>query len=248
MADTQTSTLAVRRYFVALARQQIGCHYLWGAAGATPDQQDGAWYRRGAVFMHANDTAGNARDHGRTKPILHAACCRVDGYKVCAGRCDNDIVSILQEGDPDNPAHNRAANQFVWTRPSGVIDARTTVKGQGCEGIRHFDCIGFVNWLISQVVTQVHRSIPQWEQATTNVGFRDVWAGDILTKSGHIGIAADATHAVHASGTRVGVIENRISGGGWTRCGRMSERFWLRGAEFVAQQEAAFLESLIGPR
>jgi hypothetical protein len=46
MADTQTSTLAVRRYFVALARQQIGCHYLWGAAGASPDYSRPSLSRR----------------------------------------------------------------------------------------------------------------------------------------------------------------------------------------------------------
>jgi cell wall-associated NlpC family hydrolase len=246
MADTQTSTIAVRRHFVALARQQIGCHYLWGAAGARPGQQDGAYYRKGSVFMHENDTSGNSRDNGRTKPILHAACCRVDGYKVCAGRCDNQIVRVLREGDPANVVHNNTANQFVWTRPDGVINSSKTVKGQGCEGIRHFDCIGFVNWLFSEVVTHAHRSIPQWQQAGRDVGLRDVWAGDILTKPGHIGIAADATSAVHASGTRVGVIESPLSGSGWTGCYRMSEQYWLQGAAHVAAEEAAFLESMLG--
>ena len=32
----------------------------------------------------------------------------------------------------------------------GVISAATKVFGESCIGIRHFDCIGLVNWAVSQ--------------------------------------------------------------------------------------------------
>ena len=63
---------------IQFGRRFIGSHYLWGAAGATPNQQDGAYYRTGAVNLDA-DAKSNE------KPSVFAASCDVDGHYVCAG-------------------------------------------------------------------------------------------------------------------------------------------------------------------
>jgi hypothetical protein len=78
--------------------------------------------------------------------------------------------------------------------------------GESCNGIRHYDCIGFVNWVLSKVLR------PRWKQSMvyyTNTGGKDLFkirefdngddlvpkaeVGDLVAKSPtdpHIGICA----------------------------------------------------------
>ena len=65
-------------WIIQYGRQFIGSHYLWGAAGATPTEQDGAFYRAGSVNL---DTDAKSND----QPSVFAATCDVDGHFVCAG-------------------------------------------------------------------------------------------------------------------------------------------------------------------
>jgi cell wall-associated NlpC family hydrolase len=106
------------------------------------------------------------------------------------------------------------------------MDSSESVFGESCVGVRHFDCIGFVNYIMGQV-QQRQWNIASWIKHTQEVQLKDAMAGDILTKSGHIGLAVSPSHVVHASDTQYGVIETSIGKGSWTRCGRMSVSFWL---------------------
>lgn len=223
-------TMPIRQRAVALARQQVGCHYVWGGAGNVPDQANGAYYRTNAVHMHFDDLsrgrAGN--EPGRQQPILYAAWCRVDGDKVCAGRSSLAAVQALPDGTKLNasPINPQA---YRWPRPSDVVNGASVVYGECCVGIRHFDCIGFINWVVSSVAKPTHHGISSIINNTTSVDFSQVQPGDLLTiNQTHIGIATGAGTVVQAQGTATGVVETPLArnGGGWTRCGRPAISFW----------------------
>jgi cell wall-associated NlpC family hydrolase len=223
-------TLPIRQRAVALARQQVGCHYVWGGAGNTPDQADGAYYRTSAVHMHFDDPSPGrpGNEPGRRQPILYAAWCRVDGDKVCAGRSSLPAVQALPDGTRLNacPINPQA---YRWPRPSGEINGHTLVYGECCLGIRHFDCIGLINWVVSTVAKPTHHGIGSIINNTTAVAFSDVQPGDLLTiNQTHIGIATGLGTVVQAQGTATGVVETHLppNGGGWTRCGRPAVSFW----------------------
>lgn len=228
MADTDSATQSRRQAVVARARLNIACHYVWGAAGNVPGQSDGAWYRPAAARMHdlVLDPRGDRRYPNLHQPIMYAAWCRVDGDKVCAGRTMVAEVKTLAKGDtlnmtPPDPS------LYSWPRPSGVINAPTKVYGESCFGVRHFDCIGFVNYCISVAHKPVWFSIPNCINQTQEVPLTDTWAGDILTiGESHIGIATGNGMAVHARSTEWGVCETAVAGGGWGRCGRFASYFW----------------------
>ena len=229
MADKDTETSAVRNGIVSLARDQVGEHYLLGAAGATPGREDGAWYRTGGVKLHPTSASvdSKAKD-GRKFPIVLAATYSGSVLRVCAGRCSREEVKSRPKGDPGNPGHLALPSLYKWERPDRAMDASASVFGESCVGKRHFDCIHFVNWVLGNV-QQRHYCIKHWIKGTKDVGFSDVWAGDVLTTgTHHIGIASGPETAIHASDTQWGVVESKIKSGEWDRCGRLDAGFWRR--------------------
>ena len=191
-----------------------------------PGTPNGAWYRTNAVLLHANDLnpRNERRADGLVRPIMYAAWCRVDGDKVCAGRSLDPAVAVrphgaLQRDTMPNPQSS------TWPRPDDLINGTATVWGECCVGIRHFDCIGFVNWCISTAHRPMQFSITNAISQTRDVSFGDVWAGDLVTiGTHHIGIATGAGTVVQAKGTKYGVVESALQG--FTRCGRLPAFFW----------------------
>ena len=140
----------------------------------------------------------------------------------------------LPRGNPSDQQQLDRPTSYTWPRPSVDIDSNLVVWGEACMGIRHFDCIGFINWCISEDVRQFHHSIQQVIDMTTtiatgvkNVIKADIWAGDILTvRTHHIGFASGNGNAIHASGTRQGVLDHSITQRPWDRVGRFRSGFW----------------------
>jgi cell wall-associated NlpC family hydrolase len=241
MTVAEDKTLATRQAIIDLAREQVGCHYVWGGAGNTPGDEDGAFYRKSAVKLHANNAEKpkhSERDHGlgRKMPIILAATCYVDGYKVCAGRSKLTEVMALTRGDyhDDLLLSSEWTDQYTWPRPMGEMDSNHVVWGVSCDGVRHFDCIGFVNWCLSSNGYQFHHSINQVIAMTkaiatgsAKIAKADLLPGDILTIGGHhIGFASGDGTAIHASSTYLGVLESDLHGSGWDRAGRLSSNVW----------------------
>jgi hypothetical protein len=152
---------------IQFGRRFIGSHYLWGAAGATPNQQDGAYYRTGAVNLDA-DAKSNE------KPSVFAASCDVDGHYVCAGNfkefidqtgggytypSDVNLTKYLDEIRklPSNsywyPYKSRFTPRVMKGNNLGADDNRI-VWGEDCRYVRHFDCVGFVNFVLSLTTSQ----------------------------------------------------------------------------------------------
>jgi hypothetical protein len=74
------------------------------------------------------------------------------------------------------------------------------ILGERCTGKRHFDCIGFVNFCISQVLSpKWNRSFTQYRRDFDPVAQRDLQPGDIVIRvkgeKGPDGVAARTSHA-----------------------------------------------------
>lgn len=160
--------MADRNYIVRVARMYLGAHYLWGAAGARPGRTDGAWYRPGSVTfatpsLEIKDCA------------VFAAQCTVDGTYVCAGRYMN-IKGGRAADDVDWDLHHYLDGMknlppsawspyYTYYTPRRVKGSGVTHKivwGEDCRGKRHFDCISFINMVLSDAThSPWHNSISQ---------------------------------------------------------------------------------------
>ena len=84
----------------AMARTQIGAHYVWGGYGNIPGatrpdahQFPGGFGRR--ARMWPNDPVGNRRDHGRSQPIMFTAFTEIGGrIYICGGRCNRGVFGM----------------------------------------------------------------------------------------------------------------------------------------------------------
>jgi hypothetical protein len=138
-------------------------HYLWGAAGAMPDQQNGMPGRPGAVlsFHPAKHKLPNKND------IMHdVAVCQVSGFNTCAGRplrlTPNGvyITNPLQQLTDEQWAQENDERSWRTVYKSYGTGRKGTILGERCEGVRHFDCVGFVNFCLSTALGEsVHHAV-----------------------------------------------------------------------------------------
>jgi hypothetical protein len=154
-------------WIVQLGRRFIGSHYLWGAAGAAPNKQNGVFYRPGSVNL---DTDAKSND----QPSVFAATCDVDGHFVCGGNfaeftadtgggytypSDANLTNYLAELRklPSDshwyPYKSRFTPRVIKGKNIGMDDKRL-VWGEDCRDVRHFDCVGFVNFVLSLTTSQ----------------------------------------------------------------------------------------------
>lgn len=179
------------------ARTFLGSHYLWGSAGAFPGQLNGARYRHGSVpwnpaSLHLSDLS------------LCAAKCDVQGHYVCAGRFqkaggqvvpDNDVTLqhfLSPYGSPALAEWDSMSLRLTprLVRGAGVPSAGKIVWGENCTGVRHFDCISFINYVLGETTKIPDQqngwsgNIKQWsEMWTTDVPLSAPnVAGDILIR------------------------------------------------------------------
>jgi cell wall-associated NlpC family hydrolase len=212
-----------RRAVVAEAQRHVGAHYVWGAAGATPGGQDGMPARAGAVLRVPDRL--DARN-----PCLRAASCSVDGLHVCAGRFQTVGGRVLQPGDAaltryldslrGKPAEQWQPMNGLWPRMmEGKKVTRQIVLGESCIGVRHFDCVGFINYCLSVVLRRsVQNSIEGWINNSPEVRDGSDQPGDILTVgTHHIGFAMGDGRVIHASETARGVVIDSLAGRTWRR-------------------------------
>lgn len=186
-----------REAVIRYARTLIGCHYVWGGTGDRPDQADGS-PRPGTVHME--------RETDTPQPMHSAAYCAVNGHHTCAGRC----------GHPD--VRSRTDAQKTRRYRQGHTVTPGVVMGEPCQGIRHFDCVGFINHCLTQVYGHnIQQGIAGYRQSAmaANPAPRDLLPADIITTGGHIVFATGAGTKIHASSTDLGVIEEPL-GHSWT--------------------------------
>lgn len=152
--NSQESAVYYRNKVIEIAVSMSGwCHYLWGAAGACPDEQNGMPGRRGSVVLF-----DPAKHKGASKgDVMNSvAVCQVSGFNTCAGRALKtnppgsyivDPRRKLTEDELKKETDDLSYRTVYKAYSSGRMG---TILGERCEGIRHFDCVGFINYCLSR--------------------------------------------------------------------------------------------------
>lgn len=232
---------------IVIAKSLIGCHYINGAYGATPGRSDGCPCRPGGIDLIADeahlDPKLNTGDKKRNLAVK-AATMTIKTYCVCAGNYATfsggretnatapDLVAYLDSLKGKPPSN--WANYYEHFTPrraygpgqnGGDIGGRL-VWGQSCEGVRHFDCVGFISycyWKASGAVVQL--DIGAWRTPGAGVSKQvydftkkttdgkpaperpaSLMDGDILIKKDHhIGFVSAEGLIIEAQDSHLGV-------------------------------------------
>lgn len=128
------------------------CHYLWGACGAMPDQQNGMPGRPGAVVMF---NPAKHKSIGKNDVMHDVAVCQVSGFNTCAGRPYMIAPKGVYITNPNQAlteaqlAQENDERSFRTVYKSYGGGRKGTILGERCQNIRHFDCVGFINYCLS---------------------------------------------------------------------------------------------------
>lgn len=85
----------------------------------------------------------------------------------------------------------------------------------GASGPDEFDCSGLVAWCYAQIgISLPHYTESMYSSASAILSPDEAAPGDVLYKSGHVGISTGGINAIEAMGSRWGVVES--CRGSWT--------------------------------
>jgi hypothetical protein len=96
--------------------------------------------------------------------------------------------------------------------------------------VRHFDCIGFINWCLSEILTRrIQFGIGNFAARSvgTPISISKSAPSDIVTKgTQHIGIVSENNTVIEAKDAVNGVVEGAFSAAAWTQCFRLPDSLW----------------------
>jgi hypothetical protein len=244
MEAVSEETRRIRQKIVDTAKHQVtlGAHYMFGCYGAIPGGSDNVRNRR---LELGHETSW---DRLAIRSAQHSNVGRV-GLIGCPGKFGTGrgraIDAALQRRIREYIADNSSLPSHNWPSFEGMgyprrawdefSDSHIYVLGESCEGKRHFDCIGFVNWAITQVLNRrMTYNIDQWANARvapvtvrTTVDQRHAAPGDILIRGdSHIALVESQDHLLEAAGIRVGVVRSAFTASRFTAHARIRNR-WL---------------------
>jgi hypothetical protein len=207
------------------ARTLCGSHYLLGSGGDCPGEGNGAAYRRRSVALapapaRAEAPAVFAGQIGdKVKPCVCAGRFR----KIPGGRyaysTDDDYQRYMKtlQGTPEStwqPFFGRFSPRLVRgveLEYDGIDNNNRIVWGEDCRHVRHFDCISFINFVMSEKTSLQWSfdivSLDKGLAPTTEVPLNGPpVAGDILLKgTHHIGFLCEDDYIVQAECHATGV-------------------------------------------
>jgi len=194
-----------------------GSHYLMGADGGFPTTNGAKGegiYGRKIELLNVNKSDSiaieTAKYDGR---LCHGRLSNVGGYKMNIGKREN-LHSYLNEWCPESTwRYGLTPRSLDWT---------TVMVAERCDGRRHFDCIFFVNWVITKALmktTGPTYDIKQWSKIGPARVFKkgelrksDIEDADIFinvdSSPRHIGFFMQGGEKLHASGADRGVIKS----------------------------------------
>lgn len=223
---------------VALARTQIGAHYLRRGHGHIPSVSNSS---TADIYPGVTQNYVYYRDNqpNSSPPIMFAARSMMHHVEyVCGGRNHYWADPTLPPGGTrrerlnaylSDPHRLNHPHGHLWPRPFENIGDPGTVWGECCLGKRHFDCVGFVNWCFWKVLGRSrvlgnHRiNVEQWQNSgltnRTPVPRNELQPADILIRgTHHIGIYAGNGTVIEAKGRDFGVVSSSL--GTWDYYGR----------------------------
>lgn len=245
--DPNSAPFRKRMQIAREAARWVGSHYLWGAAGASPGNHEGAPYLRGGVSLEGLQINNPERisvgaaslDAGRGAGGKQVCCGRyqnISGGREIIGqdRELNNYLTMLRtthaRTPPDQiPSLNGLTPRWAnWEDDYTHQMTRKLVWGEDCRLKQHFDCVHFINYvLIACGVRFAHRiTISGYigNTYTETLDKNQPWVGDIVTHGiGHIGFIFDANTVVHAKQSVSGVVREPYYPNQWTRLGRIRD-------------------------
>ena len=209
---------------VQLARRQVGEHYLWGGRGEIPGGGTACSLPSRNVRM-APDSFDPRAPIVRTAfhPVFDASCAGRWGAKP-GGRPfnprDTDLIGYLEQQKFKPPESVQDYFGFTPRRVSGGHYTDTAlVWGEPCDGKRHFDCVGFLNWILSNALGSAFVwDISDYREKYASRSFEVVaehfnaqshglLPGDIaVSGTEHIGFVVSPHELVEAMDARHGVV------------------------------------------
>jgi hypothetical protein len=230
-----------RHEIFQVAHSQLNAHYLPGARGGVPG------------YGPALDRSVNLLKDPKWASLSICGASNSLGY--CYGRW----AALGSKGYLFQPNTSRLNRLKDWVnayqdypvegwppfdgygttpRRLGSKPGSTIAMGEDCRGRRHFDCIGFIFWVLNEVVPHedwVKNVIPQYEagfdtiQSLGKIKKSQLKNGDIVTRTStspkHIGIANEEGWVVHASREGDGIKYEPFEKGNWTNVSRVVS--WL---------------------
>jgi len=206
-----------RKAIIATAYAEVlaGSHYLNGTDGGHPAENgaaaDGLRQRSISLVQHRDKDSiaiETAKYSGRFCQGRYAEC---GGYELNLGKKENLDYYIEQYCPPSTWSYGMTPRSVNWTQ---------VIVGESCKGKRHFDCIFFVNWVLTRALMRpkiFSLSIDQWANPKIDpitlldkdkLGVGSLQDGDIFLKTSgqqHIGFLTSGGNVIHASSVTRGV-------------------------------------------
>ena len=144
------------------------------------------------------------------------------------GRIQSEAIEIKLV--PRNSTFDRSGVAFVdatITIRDRIVDAAHSRLGcpyvWGGNGPNTFDCSGLVKWCYAQVGISIPRTTGELKSYGTQISVSQALPGDILWKSGHVGIYIGNGQYIHAPQTGDVVKISSVSSGNFTFARRSNE-------------------------
>jgi len=236
------SAMELRKSIVEMALSFVDdAHYLWGTAGNEPGQSNGnpGGGKHGAAQMRKYSLDPVSADRDSVLAVCTAYSV-FGGYSTCAGRSKRPGVGVATPPDQDaflkscqDAIAKGHTDQTTWTGAGigkdlfprkyfwkGVLqDAGRVAWGESCDDVRHFDCVGLVNYCYAQHWYQPNFGLDiaafrdPSQGATPIDDPKDLMDADILIKPGNGHIAMlysedDAWYVVQATETVMGLTDD----------------------------------------
>lgn len=210
---------AIRKHILWTAMEEVknGSHYLTGCDGGIPQPDGGS--------CGGLDGRSIRLVNVQEKDAVAIFAARFGSGPYCQGRYDavpggrkidvpktKDLCSHLQTYCPEGS----------WGKglTPRSLNYETVILGENCSGKRHFDCIWFVNWVLTTALKKpkIQLGFEQWikgngvctllEESDKKAG--GIKDGDIFinmnSKPKHIGFLTADGRTVHASSPANGVV------------------------------------------
>lgn len=136
-----------------------------------------------------------------------------------AGNAGGDDGDGGDSGDSGGSSSYTSSGGSSLPTNGSVVDYAASRIGcpyvWGASGPDAFDCSGLVAWCYAQIgISLPHYTESMYASAAARFSPSEAQPGDVLYKSGHVGISTGGINAIEAMGSRWGVVES--SRGSWT--------------------------------
>lgn len=173
-------------------------------------------YLESAVDNKDGDVKGNVKIDA---PSLAKAGTKTATYTVTDGAGNRATASLsikVNKVASANISSGAASNNYGNSVLSAAYSRLGTPYKWGAEGPNAFDCSGFVKWCYARVGVNLPHSSGAQKNAGTQISVSQAQPGDILWKSGHVGIYIGNGQYIHAPRTGDVVKISSVSGSGFS--------------------------------